>query len=275
MPGLFGVILSEGERFFEPAECWGFRRGRLNRVSSLQNELVCQHIAHSPDATEEEILYLCAPIVAQADVLGILHVRQKQEQAIGHIEVMTNTIAERIGVTLSNLRLREKLRSQSIRDPLTNLYNRRYLEETLDRELKRAARYSRPLGILMLDIDHFKEYNDRYGHEAGDIVLYELGKFFQSQIRAEDIACRYGGEEFILVLTESNLLDSMQRAELIREGACRIALHYRGKILEPIRISGGVASFPEHGLVIPDLIRAADQALYGAKRQGRDRIIAA
>jgi len=266
--------LNPEENIFEPMECWGFRRGHLHRSSNLSPGMKCQHII--PNSTgQDEVLYLCAPIIAQADILGMLHVRVFAAHPIGQVEILTNTIADHIGVTLNNLRLRENLRQQSIRDPLTNLFNRRYLEETLERELRRAARYQRPLGIIMFDIDYFKRYNDTYGHEAGDRVLHSLGQFLLSHLRAEDIACRYGGEEFVLLLIESNLKDTYQHAETIREGISRVRLEYQDRFLEPIHLSGGVAAFPEHGISSMELIRAADKALYTAKHQGRNQIVSA
>ncbi len=271
--GIWG-FLDPQEIIFEPMECWGFRRGHLHRTSSLSPGMKCQHIIPK-DTSQDEILFLCAPIIAQADILGVYHVRAPAIYPIGQIEVLTTTIAERIGVTVNNLRLRENLRQQSIRDPLTNLFNRRYLEETLERELRRSARYQRPLGIILFDIDFFKRYNDTYGHEAGDQVLHSLGNFLLSHLRAEDIACRYGGEEFVLLLIESNLQDTCQRADTIREGISKVQVEFQDRLLEPIHISGGVAAFPEHGISLMDLIRAADKALYAAKHQGRNQIVSA
>ncbi len=271
--GTWGT-LNPQENFFEPMECWGFRRGHLHRSSSQSPGMRCQHIITN-DPGQDEVIYLCAPIIAQADILGVLHVRAHTAHPIGQVEILTTTIADHIGVTLNNLRLRENLRQQSIRDPLTNLFNRRYLEETLERELRRAARYQRPLGIIMFDIDYFKRYNDTYGHEAGDWVLHSLGQFLLSHLRAEDIACRYGGEEFVLLLIESNLEDTYQHAETIREGISRVQLEYQDRFLEPIHLSGGVAAFPEHGISSMDLIRAADKALYAAKHQGRNQVVRA
>jgi diguanylate cyclase (GGDEF)-like protein len=266
--------LNPEEIIFEPMECWGFRRGHLHRSSSQSSGMKCQHIITN-DPAQNEVLYLCAPIIAQADILGVLHVRAHAVHPTGQVELLTTNIADHIGVTLNNLRLRENLRQQSIRDSLTNLFNRRYLEETLERELRRAARYQRPLGIVMFDIDYFKRYNDTYGHQAGDQVLHSLGQFLLSHLRAEDIACRYGGEEFVLLLIESNLKDTCQRAETIREGISKVQLTYQDRFLEPIHLSGGIAAFPEHGITSIDLIRAADKALYAAKHQGRNQIVSA
>jgi diguanylate cyclase (GGDEF)-like protein/PAS domain S-box-containing protein len=271
--GIWGTLPPQ-EVIFDPMECWGFRRGHLHRSSNRSTGMKCQHIISNDDG-QDEVLYLCAPIIAQANTLGVLHIQTHTSQPIDQVEALTTTVADRIGVTLNNLWLRENLRQQSIRDPLTNLFNRRYLEETLERELRRAARYQRPLGIIMFDIDFFKRYNDTYGHEAGDQVLHALGQFLQSHLRAEDIACRYGGEEFVLLLIESSLNDTCQRAETIREGISKVQVEFQDRFLEPIHLSGGVAAFPEHGISSMDLIRAADKALYAAKHHGRNQVVSA
>jgi diguanylate cyclase (GGDEF)-like protein/PAS domain S-box-containing protein len=167
------------------------------------------------------------------------------------------------------------LREQSIRDPLTGLHNRRYLDETLPRELQRAERRSQSVGVIMLDIDHFKHFNDTYGHDAGDALLQRVGAFLQSCIRGEDIACRYGGEEFILVLLSASLADTRQRAEDLCKGVQALSVEHRGQILDGITASFGVAIFPEHSTTAEGIIKAADEALYRAKHGGRNHVVAA
>jgi diguanylate cyclase (GGDEF)-like protein len=164
------------------------------------------------------------------------------------------------------------LQEQAIRDPLTGLHNRRYLDETLPRELQRAERAGQPVGIIMLDIDHFKRFNDTYGHDAGDTVLRAVGAFLKEHTRGADIACRYGGEEFTLVLPGASLADTQQRAEELRAGIQTLAVQHGEQPLAQVTISLGVAVFPAHGTTAESLIRAADQALYQAKRNGRNRI---
>ena len=168
-----------------------------------------------------------------------------------------------------------KLREESVRDVLTGLFNRRYLEETLAREVKRAAREAYSLGVIMIDIDHFKKINDTHGHAAGDAFLKELGKFLKEQIRQYDIACRFGGEEFVLMLPEISLDLAKERAESMREKAKRLRVQYKDHTLDPVTISLGVAVFPEHGSTGEAVLKAADEALYKAKREGRDRVVAA
>ena len=182
------------------------------------------------------------------------------------------TVAEHIALALANLKLRETLRSQSIRDPLTGLFNRRYMEESLEREMRRASRGRHPVGIIMLDLDHFKKFNDSYGHDAGDALLRIVGNTLQRSIRAEDIACRYGGEEFTLILPEASLIDAAQRAESIRESIRNLNIQHRRQQLGGVTVSAGVAIFPDHGPTGDAVLRAADAALYQAKARGRDRV---
>ena len=144
---------------------------------------------------------------------------------------MVETMADHIALALSNLTLMDTLREQAIHDSLTGLFNRRYMEETLKRELSRAARKNVPLGIIMLDLDHFKQFNDTFGHSAGDALLRELGVFFQSHIRGEDIACRQGGEEFMLILPEASLDNTRKRAEHLGEEVKHLNVQYRGQSL--------------------------------------------
>ncbi len=169
-------------------------------------------------------------------------------------------------------RLHETLRSQSIRDPLTGLFNRRYMEESLDREMRRARRGGHAVGVIMLDLDHFKALNDTRGHEAGDEMLRATASLLQRSIRAEDIACRYGGEEFVLILPEVSLDDAAQRAESIRLAARVLRVPFHRQVIGPLTLSAGVAVFPDHGPSSDALLRAADAALYQAKARGRDRV---
>jgi diguanylate cyclase (GGDEF)-like protein len=272
---------STSERVFAPDDCWGLRSGRAHCVETPESAIHCAHVSRWPATC-----YLCVPMMAQGEALGVFHLQSHEEPhgPEGSLTLealkaakreMSIAVAEQIGLALANLRLRETLRAQSIRDPLTGLFNRRYMEESLERELLRATRSQRPLGIIITDLDHFKRYNDTFGHEAGDLLLRELGTFLKTQLRKEDIACRYGGEEFVLILPDASLEIIKHRAETLRSGVKQMVVHFRGQPLGAITLSVGVAAFPAHGDSKEVLLRAADKALYQAKSEGRDRVIVA
>jgi diguanylate cyclase (GGDEF)-like protein len=176
-------------------------------------------------------------------------------------------------LALANLNLQESLRIQAIRDPITGLYNRRYMEESLEREIQRSIRSGSHLGVIMLDIDHFKKFNDRYGHAVGDALLRELGPFLQEKVRKEDIACKYGGEEFVLILPNANLSITADRAESIRRSVKGLHVTVGDKTFENIALSLGVSIFPTHGRDGDTVLKAADTALYKAKANGRDQVV--
>ena len=180
-------------------------------------------------------------------------------------------ITERRQAEEELLALQAQLREEAIHDPLTGVYNRRYLEVTLTRELARAAREGQPLSILMGDVDHFKRLNDTYGHLAGDEVLRALGDLLRNCARASDIPCRYGGEEFVVVLPEMSLEVARERAELVRQDFADLRIAFDGIQLGST-VSIGVSVYPDHGTTANELIDAADQALYEAKHTGRNRV---
>ncbi|HVD02157.1 MAG TPA: diguanylate cyclase [Candidatus Dormibacteraeota bacterium] len=260
-----------GEEIFALEDCWALRRGQLHLVSDPKHGLRCRHLGDAPPTP-----YLCVPMMAHGAAIGVLHVRASAEPPLGRsveaIQPLARTVAEHVALAMANFNLRETLRVQSIRDPLTGLFNRRYMEETINREIPRATRYARPLGIILFDIDHFKDFNDEFGHAAGDTVLSSLGEFVRAHIRSEDIACRYGGEEIVLILPDAPLDVTRARAEMLCSGVAGLRLEHRGKPLGEVSISVGVAVFPRHGVTGEVLLRAADQALYRAKGGGRNRV---
>lgn len=207
--------------------------------------------------------------------MWMLYLRSPSDQLTQAKQKLALTAAEQTSLALANLKLRETLQHKSIRDPLTGLFNRRYMEEFLEQELSRACRKEQPIGILVLDIDYFKHFNDNFGHEAGDIVLREVSIFLRQHVRKSDIVCRYGGEEIVMIMPESSLENTSQRAEQLRQGIKQLELKHRDRSLGTISVSIGVASFPEHSPRGPELIRAADAALYRAKAEGRDRVVTA
>jgi len=181
-------------------------------------------------------------------------------------------VASHIALSLASLQLRETLREQSIRDPLTRLFNRRFLEESLERELQIASRKKQATAVLFLDLDHFKRFNDTFGHDAGDMVLQSLADLFRTFFRATDICCRYGGEEFAVILPESSADDAAVRANALRAEVKSMRLQYKNQTLGSLSLSAGVAAFPEHGLTSEGLLKIADQCLYESKARGRDAV---
>ncbi len=265
------------EPVFSPEDCWALRRGEVHAVSSQQPGLVCPHLAEAPPGE-----HVCIPLVAQGEIMGLILLLGRvcrmdspeplREQLTESKQRLALTLARQISLALANLKLRDSLRTQAIRDPLTGLFNRRYMEETLDRELLRVKRRHKPLGVIMLDLDFLKPINDSLGHEAGDKLIAALGQFLKAHIRREDVACRYGGDEFTLILPEASVEIACQRAEELRQGINRLQVFYDGQPLGPISASFGVATFPDHGATGEELVRAADAALYHAKQRGRNQL---
>jgi len=256
---------------FEPDTCWALRTGHPHLVVVGDSTARCGHAAGVKNT------YLCVPILAQGEALGILHMQATDENpSLGEAELsFKTTFAAQVGLSVANIRLREALRAQSTKDPLTGLYNRRYLQEMLDREIRRAVRSEQHLGILMLDLDHFKKFNDTYGHEAGDTVLRETASFLVRSIRVEDFVCRYGGEEFVIILPTADLRAAEARAGRIRSKLRDLVVMHDGRSLGVITASIGVAALPDHGMNEKELLQSADAALYRAKREGRDRVVIA
>lgn len=268
------------EAVFAPMGCWAIRRGRSHLVDAQHPGLMCEHVKGPKSGN-----YLCVPLMVNGETIGILHMNHTGADAgvssptgvqySEHKTQLITMVAEHIALALSNLKLKETLRQQSIRDALTGLYNRRYMEETLERELSRAARENNPVGILMFDIDHFKRFNDLEGHDAGDALLRELGVYLNRTFRGSDIVCRYGGEEFLVVLPGASKEGSRLRAEEIRNGVKEMLVYHLGKPLAKCTISIGVAVYPEDELSTERLLKSADNALYRAKHEGRDRVVLA
>lgn len=270
----FGTPAIASNDLLAPDQCWALRRGQPHRTDDQHGHLRCAHLDPTPSLAG--VWTLCVPLVAQGHSLGLLHVSAREDDGEADSDTaLVETIAEHLSLTMVNLDLRETLRVQSLRDPLTGLYNRRYLEENLAREFQRCHRRGLPLSVLMIDIDHFKRFNDENGHAGGDALLARVGQLLEEVTRGEDIACRYGGEEFTVVLPEADADNARQRAEQIREliGATTVA-HLR-RTLAPVTASIGVASFPAAGTTPAQLLELADAALYRAKAEGRNRVVVA
>ncbi|MCW8399106.1 diguanylate cyclase [Legionella sp. PATHC038] len=261
------------EHVFSPDACWAIRLGRIHHVRPLHNELICNHV----HVTKElNLTYLCVPLMAQKEIYGLLYLEIAQETPVTFSEnqhLIINAFSELTALAFANVRLRENLRYQSMRDPLTGLYNRRYLEDFLLKQIHQSERTRTPLSVLMLDLDHFKKINDTYGHDAGDAVLKELGKVLQDDIRVGDIAARYGGEEFIIVFYGIGAEMIKNRAESIRHNVSRMQIKYGAQPVGSITISIGIAVYPMHGRNAEALIESADKALYFAKANGRNQVV--
>jgi diguanylate cyclase (GGDEF)-like protein len=257
------------EFVFPIHDCWSLRSGRSHLFDRQHNDLPCQH--YHASSTEQS---LCIPLMAQGETFGLLYLTSNSlsNKLTAAKQKLALAVAEHTGLALANLKLRETLRLQSIRDALTGLYNRRYLEEYLATETHRCQRSGKSFGVVMIDVDHFKNFNDTFGHETGDMVLQELAKFLQNNVRSSDVVCRYGGEELTLILSEVSLEDTEKIAEKIRLGVKQLSLKSHHQSVGAITISLGVAIFPQDGWTCDRLLESADQALYRAKREGRDRV---
>jgi len=263
-----------------PHDCWALRQGKVHVVGGVNEGIVCDHVEGTCVQG-----YVCAPVIAQGEMIGVLSVTlgagnmaDEAGKLQTSIESRTRLIAmaaDNLAMALVSLKLREELRSRSVRDPLTKLFNRRYLEETLVRELANGKRTSQKLGLVMIDIDHFKKYNDTHGHDAGDYVLAEIANLIRSKLRSGDIACRYGGEELVLVMPGASKQIAAARAELVRELVEKHQFLYKGQDLSGVTVSLGVANYPEDGDNASTLMKGADTALYRAKDEGRNRVVLA
>jgi diguanylate cyclase (GGDEF)-like protein/PAS domain S-box-containing protein len=265
---------------FPPADCWALRRGQAYWSEYPREGVICAHLKNPVAAS-----YLCVPVMANGETLGIVHVQYNRSESAKGTEAFESlqqsqqrlavAVSGQVGLSLASLRLRETLREQSIRDPLTGLFNRRFMEESLDRELLGAARKRRSLAVVFLDLDHFKAFNDTFGHEAGDDILRTMAEALRTHYRGDDIICRYGGEEFAIILPESTAKEAAKRTEDLREAVKKLKIRRDGKVLNTITISAGIAAFPEHAADGGELLRMADSGLYQSKSDGRDRITVA
>lgn len=250
-------------------ECWGLRRGQPYRPSGTQPALRCKHVQQvdGPSA------YLCLPMMVESGALGLLHVVFSDESLATREDdaLFAQRMSEQLGLALANFRLRETLRLEAMQDPLTGLFNRRFLEISLKREFARAARNNNSVAVMMLDVDHFKRFNDAHGHDAGDAVLRQLGQVLMENCRAVDLACRFGGEEFAVVIPDVTREEMTSWAERFLARVRVMKVIVDGLVLPQLTVSIGIASFPEHGEETAEVIQAADRALYAAKEAGRDR----
>jgi len=261
------------EGLLVPDDCWALRLGRAHYVHA--GCLVrCRHVI------ADQPYYVCLPVQGQGQVLGLLHLEVNLEPGLDkdsrdQVERRMRALVDRVGPALANLKLRDSLRSLSLRDALTGLYNRRYVDDALQREMHRAGRAGKPLSLIMLDIDHFKRFNDTFGHDAGDHVLGAVAQLLPKNLRTSDLACRYGGEELAVVMPEAGIACALDRAEILRKSIRSMNLRHRDQNLPAPTASFGVAEFPAHGNSPAELMKSADRALYRAKHLGRDQVCVA
>ncbi|WP_170331837.1 sensor domain-containing diguanylate cyclase [Ruegeria arenilitoris] len=252
-----------------PEGCWGLRRGRTYEFGASEIDFVCEH-AEPHDGRP----YFCFPILAHGETVGLLHLRAHEGsgEEFHSSKKLAQLCAEQISMAIANVRMRDQLHDQSVRDPLTGLFNRRHMTETLRKGISRSQQTGAPLSLIAVDVDHFKKFNDTHGHDAGDMVLRAVGSALEQGCDRDEVACRIGGEEFMLILPDNTPEDAMTRAEKLRQAVEAVSVRYGEKSLPRITISVGVAHYPAHGTMPQDLMRAADDALYVAKDKGRNQV---
>ncbi len=256
------AVANEG---FAPDQCWALRRGQSHFVAVPGGDIVCAHVG------DAAAVYHCEPLLASGEVIGVLYL---QGLITGDTRFQLTVLAENIASALVNHRLQRDLREQTIRDPLTGLFNRRYMEETLAIEIARAARGGPPLSLVMCDVDHFKLFNDEFGHDAGDFVLHAVATEMRARFRDGDVVCRFGGEEFTIIAPGTTAETLLKRVEIVRQTIADLMLLQNGRRLGSTTMSFGLATWnPDMARDGSTLIQTADAALYQAKREGRNRAI--
>ncbi len=259
-----------------PGECWALRRGQRHFVGATAAQLTCQHVAQPTGDS------VCIPTAAHGDTSGMVHLTDHRLEDCRSERWLTDArqrlgvaMGEQTALALGNLELRETLRTQALRDPLTGLYNRRFVEDWISREISRADHSGDPLGVVMADIDRFKQFNDTYGHDAGDRLLRAVADTITRGLRQGDVPCRYGGEEFLLLMPAVTVDSITARTEQLRMAVADTRIEHQGVPLPGVTLSAGIALYPRHGADAAGVLEAADRALYAAKRTGRDRVVLA
>ncbi len=262
----WGELKNSFKLQFNSQECWGVRQGSLHEKNLFHPGVQCKHLADFKSNTA----YLCVPIIARSDIYGLitLEIDEVNFQS-SMVKVLVKMISKTIAIAIANVNLQELLKDEALHDTLTGLYNRRFFDDYLNRQIHHAQREGQEFGLLLFDIDNFKQVNDTYGHEIGDTILQQLGVLLKKIIRVEDIVCRYGGEEFICVLSNSSLNFTKTRGEELRYAISNL---FPGPIPPKITISLGISNYPNHGTTPSELIAAADEAMYLAKKTGKNRL---
>ncbi|KJY82727.1 diguanylate cyclase [Vibrio galatheae] len=258
-------------KVYTPNDCWALRKGKFHLSHEKHHNLVCNHMSD----LEEDGSTLCIPLTAHGNTVGMFHLYfgDQSLHVSEEIKLLAFTLAEHLGLGLANLSLQEKLRSQAMRDPLTGLFNRRYFEEVFDKEWSKAEHDHQPLSLLMLDLDHFKRFNDNFGHDAGDYVLKAISSLLNRIIDENQVACRLGGEELAIICPDTSSHTALSLAKHIVDSVRELHLDLKGLSLGQLGVSIGVTTFPDFDASTEELIKAADTALYQAKQQGRSQAV--
>ncbi|WP_196221422.1 sensor domain-containing diguanylate cyclase [Sansalvadorimonas verongulae] len=257
-----------GSEHFEPSECWSLLKGHTHNSYEDGLEIRCAH-----SAKENDVFQSCIPLVAQGETLGVLHLNFTSQQNLEDCSSKAEAMAEQIGLALANMRLREDLRQQAIRDPLTGLFNRRHMMSFLEQRIYDADTQHAPLSVMMIDLDHFKRFNDTFGHDAGDYVLKQVSMELKQATRETDLVCRYGGEEICIVCPDTTLEDAAELGQILVSRIAGQGMQFNGQSLGNITISMGVATRTHVEMSAEILLKDADNALYEAKEQGRNQVI--
>ncbi len=253
-----------------PDSCWGLRRGRPYVHGDHMVSFQCEHVDK-----QEDHAYICLPILAHGETVGLMHLTPSEgsdQEAFFKQRKLAQMAAEQVSLAIANTRMRDELHNQSIRDPLTGLFNRRHFIEMLRRNIERSNQTGQPVSLVSIDVDHFKKFNDNHGHDAGDMVLRAVGSALEQACDGDQLPCRLGGEEFMVLLPECTIDAALEIAEKLRETVEAIHVRYGDKTLPRITISAGVAGFPMHGAMPQDLMKSADDALYASKAGGRNMV---
>ncbi|CDU13372.1 conserved hypothetical protein [Vibrio coralliirubri] len=259
-----------GSASFAPEECWSLRKGRAHQSNDDFHSLTCGHM-HEMENNQT----LCIPLTAHGNTIGIMHLYF----GVGDIKIdpiteqLAFSVSEHLGLALANLSLQEKLRSQALSDPLTGLFNRRFFEQKLEEHSMNSATSEQPLSLLMLDLDHFKRFNDNFGHDAGDFVLKEISALLKQSVSEDEIACRLGGEELAVLLPHYSMQEATEFGQTLCDAVRSMHLEHKGLSLGQLGVSIGVATYPKPASDTESLVKMADNSLYMAKDMGRSRVV--
>ncbi len=256
---------------FMKEDCWALRMSSQYLSDMRQSHLACKHFDFK---TYEPAAGLCVPLIFQDKFLGVYSLLLTAEEQV-ETRQLALIVANRAAATLANVRLVEKLRQQSLIDPLTGLSNRRHMTSVLTEKFSHSTECETHFAVVMIDLDNFKELNDSHGHQAGDVVLEKVGHFLSTRIRSTDTACRYGGDEFTLIMPGMSLKDVIARTKMLFSDMQHLSFVSDGQVFYRVEASIGIACFPEHGQTYDQILQAADAALYKAKERGRNQVVVA